>query len=88
MRRKDAPETGNTMELLYVVCQIAAAGICEEHRTAYPSDTPLACVFMAPQELARLQRPGWRVASWRCEGPRPERLVPVTMSDRTVPGAR
>ena len=76
------------MELLYVVCQLAAAGVCEEHRVPYPSDTPMACVFMAPAELARLQRPGWQVARWRCENPRPAAVVEVRGSAPPAPEAR
>jgi hypothetical protein len=77
------------MELIFVVCQIAASGVCEEHRTPYFSDTPMACVFMGPAELARLARPGWRVARWRCEGPPPDDFVlPATASVPTAPAAR
>ena len=59
------------MELLYVVCQLAAAQVCEEHRAMLFTDNPLACVYGAPAELAQLTHPGWRVASWSCNA-RPE----------------
>jgi hypothetical protein len=55
------------MELLYVVCQLAAASVCEEHRALMLSTNPLACVHSAQAELAQLTLPGWRVARWRCD---------------------
>ena len=54
------------MEFLYIICQLAAADICETHRVDLTGAPPLACIFSAQAELARLARPGWRVASWRC----------------------
>jgi hypothetical protein len=75
------------MELLYVLCQIAAADVCEEHRTPYASASPMACATMGQAELARLPRPGWHVAAWRCEGPETPR-APVTASAPPVPEAR
>ena len=78
------------MELLYVLCQIAAADVCETHRAAYVSASPFACLTMAQADLATLARPGWRVAGWRCEGPQAPgaAVVPVTASDRQAPEAR
>jgi hypothetical protein len=78
------------MELLYVLCQLAAPEICEEHRTPYASGSPMACVTMAQAELARLGRPGWAVASWRCRPPQETAAaeVPVTASDREAPEGR
>ena len=57
------------MELIYVVCQLAAAEVCEEHRVAMLAPSPTACVFAAPAELAQLVTPGWRVARWTCAEP-------------------
>jgi hypothetical protein len=57
------------MEMLYVLCQLAAADVCEEHRVALFGAGPLTCVTSAQAELARLVRPGWRVAGWRCGEP-------------------
>jgi hypothetical protein len=57
------------MEMLYVLCQLAAADVCEEHRVALLGGTPLACISSAQAELARLVRPGWTVAGWRCAPP-------------------
>ena len=51
------------MEFLYVICQLAAADVCETHRVDLTGAPPLACVYSAQTELAR---PGWRVAGWRC----------------------
>jgi hypothetical protein len=57
------------MELIYVVCQLAAANVCEEHRVAMLAPSPTACVFAAPAELAQLVTPGWRVTRWTCAEP-------------------
>ena len=54
------------MELLYVVCQIAAGSVCEEHSLPMHGAGPVACLFSAQAELAREVRPGWRVERWRC----------------------
>jgi hypothetical protein len=64
------------MELLYVVCQIAAADVCEEHRAAlYGASSPIACITTAQAELPRLLLPGWKVARWSCDNAdRTERL--------------
>jgi hypothetical protein len=54
------------MELIYVICQLAAAEVCEEHRVNVYNQSQLACVLMAPAELAQIARPGWQVARWSC----------------------
>jgi hypothetical protein len=61
------------MELLYVICQIAAADVCEEHRAMLYGAGPVVCISSAQTELPRLVRPGWTVARWSCQPPVPDR---------------
>lgn len=54
------------MELLYIICRIAAGDLCEEHRAEVYSPSPMACLH-AQAEFATLVPSGWRVARWSCE---------------------
>jgi hypothetical protein len=71
------------MELVYVLCSLAAAELCEQHRAAVYEPNPLACLAGTQAELAQLARPGWRIAEWRCDAtPRaPMQAVAVVASD-------
>jgi hypothetical protein len=54
------------MELVYLLCQLAAAEVCEQHRLPLFQASALTCTLNAQAELARVARPGWRVARWSC----------------------
>lgn len=54
------------MELLYVVCQIAAADVCETRRMTLRGAVPIACIATAEGDLPHRLRPGWTLARWRC----------------------
>ena len=60
------------MELVYLLCQLAAADVCEQHRLPLFQTSAFACTMGAQAELARVTRPGWRVARWSCAASAPD----------------
>ena len=60
------------MELVYLLCQLAAADVCEQHRLPLYQASSLSCTLGAQAELARVARPGWRVARWSCAASAPD----------------
>jgi hypothetical protein len=56
-------------ELVFIVCLALAPQQCEERVMTFTDVTPSACAMGAQAEMAKWigDRPGWRVARWRCD---------------------
>jgi hypothetical protein len=70
--------------LVYLICSLANPNLCEEHARFSPG--VLSCIHGAQGVLAAEQRPGWRVARWRCE-PGARRGPKTTTNSRDSLGA-
>jgi hypothetical protein len=55
--------------LIFTACLMSAPERCEAHRLAYADMSPMACLAVAQQELARWagDHPGRRIRDWRCD---------------------
>ena len=54
------------MEIAFTLCRLAAPMDCEDRRIAFRPAAPVACIFAAGPELARIAPEGWAVIRWRC----------------------
>lgn len=54
------------LEIAFTLCRIAAPQDCEERRHRFMPRIPVACIFAAGPELARVTPKGFSVATWRC----------------------
>ena len=60
------------IEPVFTVCLIARPTDCEErHLTFLAEASPVACLILAPPELAAWtdKHPGYSIAAWRCQDP-------------------
>jgi hypothetical protein len=60
----------NFLELIFTVCAIANANVCEDKYIALQGDLHLtACVMQAQPTLAQwaLANPDWTITGWRCD---------------------
>jgi hypothetical protein len=53
--------------LVYILCETMAINACEERDLVFVPLLPVACIYAAGPELARVTPEGWGVAHWRCE---------------------
>lgn len=63
------------MELIYVICQLAAPNLCESHAIQFYNASPMVCMVQAQAELARNVSEGWQVEHWACTADRREALA-------------
>lgn len=57
------------LSIVIVICQIAAADVCEEHAMpVFEQMTPYQCAAQAQKEIAKFMelRDGWRVIKFGC----------------------
>ena len=57
------------MEIAFTLCRLAVPTDCEDRRITFQPATPVACIFAAGPELARIAPEGWVVVRWQCIAP-------------------
>ena len=60
----------NFLELIFTVCAVANANLCEDKFIALQGGMhPTACVMQAQPTLAQwaLANPDWTITGWRCD---------------------
>jgi hypothetical protein len=60
------------VDLVLTFCLLANPQECKvEHHYFENRGSLMACMFLAPSHMAKLvaERPGYRIAKWRCEYP-------------------
>ncbi|MFN3613994.1 MAG: hypothetical protein ACK4WC_05480 [Rubrimonas sp.] len=57
------------IELVFTACLALSPAHCEERAMTFIDVTPRACAMGAQGVLAKWaeDRPGWRIAKWRCD---------------------
>lgn len=54
------------LEIAFTLCRIAVPEECEDRRITFLPPIPVACIFAAGPELARIVPESWAVTHWRC----------------------
>jgi hypothetical protein len=60
----------NVLEIVFTVCAIGNANMCEDKHIAVEQQlSPIACVMQAQPTMAQwaAENPNWTIQRWRCD---------------------